>query len=143
MPTYRKLLAAIDLSDEADAVLQKAHEMAGLYGAELYLLHVIEPLGYAYGGDIPMDLSALQQQLEATAQAQLKALGDRFDLDSSLQILAVGRPHTEIHRVAQDLEIDLILVGSHGRRGIQLLLGSTANGVLHGAPCDVLAVRIH
>ncbi|WP_339891630.1 universal stress protein, partial [Neptuniibacter pectenicola] len=56
--------------------------------------------------------------------------------------VATGQTESEIHRIAKELEIDLIIVGSHGRHGIALLLGSTANGILHGATCDVLAIRI-
>jgi universal stress protein A len=48
----------------------------------------------------------------------------------------------EIHRLARELRCDLVVVGSHGRHGLALLLGSTANDVLHGAQCDVLAVRL-
>ena len=46
------------------------------------------------------------------------------------------------YRVAEEQSCDLIVVGSHGRHGLALLLGSTANDVLHGAPCDVIAVRL-
>ncbi len=56
--------------------------------------------------------------------------------------MVVGRPGSEIRRQAEENDADLIVIGSHGRHGIQLLLGSTANSVLHGAACDVLAVRI-
>ena len=61
--------------------------------------------------------------------------------DDQMQI-AFGHPRQEIHRVATDQQCDLIVVGSHGRHGLALLLGSTANDVLHGAPCDVIAVRL-
>ena len=54
----------------------------------------------------------------------------------------MGSPKTEIVRVANENKVDLIIVGSHGRHGLALLLGSTANGVLHHATCDVLAVRL-
>ena len=57
-------------------------------------------------------------------------------------MVTVGRPESEIHRLAKEEGADLVIVGSHGRKGLQLLLGSTANGVLHGTECDVLAVRI-
>jgi universal stress protein A len=56
--------------------------------------------------------------------------------------VTVGRPESEIHRLTEERSTDLVIVGSHGRKGFQLLLGSTANGVLHGTVCDVLAVRI-
>ena len=107
------------------------------------LVHVIEPVGYAYGGDIPMDLTDLQTQLDEKARAELKIFGEKYGIDAANQQVLVGRPEAEVHRLAEeDKEIDLVVVGSHGRHGIQLLLGSTANGILHGATCDVLAVRI-
>ena len=56
--------------------------------------------------------------------------------------LGFGQPRQEIHQLASEQQCDLIVVGSHGRHGLALLLGSTANDLLHGAPCDVLAVRL-
>jgi universal stress protein A len=56
--------------------------------------------------------------------------------------LAYGQPRQEIHRFARENACDLIVVGSHGRHGLALLLGSTANDLLHGAPCDTLAVSL-
>jgi universal stress protein A len=60
----------------------------------------------------------------------------------SQRYIVTGHTESEIHRVAKEISADLIIVGSHGRHGLALLLGSTANGVLHGATCDVLAVRV-
>jgi universal stress protein A len=56
--------------------------------------------------------------------------------------LTYGQPRQEIHGLAKEQHCDLIVVGSHGRHGLALLLGSTANDILHGASCDVLAVRL-
>ncbi|MEW8014407.1 MAG: universal stress protein, partial [Candidatus Sedimenticola endophacoides] len=66
----------------------------------------------------------------------------RGTLYGSPFLVEVGVPKREIVRVAQEHGADLIVLGSHGRHGLQLLLGSTASGVLHLAGCDVLAVRI-
>ncbi|MAL98346.1 universal stress protein [Hydrocarboniclastica marina] len=143
MANYRKILVAIDLTDEALQVLDRALAIAKNHGAELMLVHVIEPVGYAYGGDIPMDLTDLQTQLDEKARAELEIYGEKYGIGKENQHVLVGRPEAEVHRLAEeDKEIDLVVVGSHGRHGIQLLLGSTANGILHGATCDVLAVRI-
>jgi universal stress protein A len=109
----------------------------------LLLVHVVEPVGYAYGGDIPMDLSELQDQLDKAAREQLGKYGDEYGIAAANQVVTVGRPESEIHRLAKEHNVDLVIVGSHGRKGFQLLLGSTANGVLHGTECDVLAIRIH
>lgn len=143
MSVYKKILVAIDLTEEAPQVLNKAKEISDAHGSELILIHVVEPVGYAYGGDIPMDLTELQDQLDKAAKEQLQTYGDQYGVTRERQIVTVGRPESEIHRMAEEHDIDLVVVGSHGRRGIQLLLGSTANGVLHGSICDVLAVRIH
>jgi len=142
MSVYKKLLVAIDLTEEAPQVLRKAKEMARSQGAELILAHVVEPVGYAYGGDIPMDLTELQDQLDKAAREQLTKYGEEYGISKENQVVTVGRPESEVHRLVKEHAIDLVVVGSHGRKGFQLLLGSTANGVLHGTECDVLAVRI-
>ncbi|QSP94070.1 universal stress protein [Marinobacter salinisoli] len=142
MTTYKNILVAIDLTEEAPQVLEKAKSLAQTHGAQLTLIHVVEPVGYAYGGDIPMDLTELQDQLDKAAHEQLAAYGDQYGISKDQQIVTVGRPESEIHRLAKEMNGDLVIVGSHGRKGFQLLLGSTANGVLHGSECDVLAVRI-
>ncbi|MGM0952431.1 MAG: universal stress protein [Pseudomonadota bacterium] len=143
MSTYKKMLVAIDLTEEAPQVLKKAKALADVEGAELILVHVVEPVGYAYGGDIPMDLSELQDQLDKAAREQLAKYGEEYGIATSNQMVTVGRPESEVHRLVKEHEVDLVIVGSHGRKGFQLLLGSTANGVLHGTECDVLAIRIH
>lgn len=143
MSSYSKILVAIDLTEEAPQVLRKATELARAFDAQVLLAHVIEPVGYAYGGDIPMDLTELQDQLDKAAREQLAAYGQEYGIPESNQIVSVGRPESEIHHLCEDRGADLCIVGSHGRSGIQLLLGSTANGVLHGTKVDVLAVRIH
>ncbi|MDX1474352.1 MAG: universal stress protein [Reinekea sp.] len=142
MASYKKILVAIDLTEEAPQVLNKAKDMCTAHGAQMSLIHVVEPVGYAYGGDIPMDLTELQEQLDKAAKDQLANYGKQYDVGEDEQIVSVGRPESEIHRMAEELDVDLVIVGSHGRKGFQLLLGSTANGVLHGSKCDVLAVRI-
>lgn len=142
MAIYQKMIVAIDLTEEAPQVLDKATEISKAHGSEVVLVHIVEPVGYAYGGDIPMDLTELQDQLDKAARDQLSGYGEKYGIKPDNQIVQVGRPESEIHRLSEELKADLIVVGSHGRKGFQLLLGSTANGVLHGAVCDVLAVRI-
>jgi universal stress protein A len=53
-----------------------------------------------------------------------------------------GAPHIEIQDLIKELGVDLLVIGTHGKHGVQLLLGSVANSVIHGVTCDVLAVRI-
>ena len=97
----------------------------------------------AFGGDVPMDLSILQQQQQQQAQQRLDNFTRQYpQLTPDNCHLGFGQPRQEIHELASEQQCDLIVVGSHGRHGLALLLGSTANDLLHGAPCDVLAVRL-
>jgi universal stress protein A len=142
MSIYQNILVAIDLNEEANKVVQKAHHLSLQSGAKLTLIHVTEPLSYAYGGDIPMDLSTIQKQLHDDAEQRMSDFVKQQELSNVDQLLVSGHIETEVHRVAIELSTDLIVVGSHGRHGLALLLGSTSNGILHGATCDVLAVRV-
>ncbi len=142
MQNYQRVVTAIDLSEESAAVVDRANNIAARNSAELHLVHVIEPLSLAYGGDIPMDFSGVQDQLQEQAEKQLRQFGERYTLPPERLHLLIGRPESQIHQLADDISADLIVVGSHGRQGLALILGSTANGVLHGAHCDVLAVRV-
>ena len=142
MSTYNTVLMAVDLSDESKQVAEKGTALAQAYGAKLHIIHVIEPLSFAYGGDIPMDFSGIQEEIHQQAKTQLERFSEEAGVSEEQQHIVMGRPEVEIHALAEELEADLIVVGSHGRYGLALLMGSTANGVLHGATCDVLAVRV-
>lgn len=142
MDDYARVLLAIDLSDECQKVADRAITIANQCQAELHVIHVIEPMSVAYGGDIPMDLTSIQDCIQDQARSQLREFSNSIGVPAHRQYLVFGRTETEIHRVAEESRADIIVVGSHGRHGLSLLLGSTANGVLHGAHCDVLAVRV-
>ena len=142
MAEYRRILLAVDLTEECRRIATRARALCRPSGAELHVVHVIEPLSLAYGGDIPMDLSTVQDQIHEQARSHLADFAASFDIAEDRRHLVFGRPESEIHRIAEAESVDLIVVGSHGRHGLALLLGSTANGVLHGASCDVLAVRV-
>ncbi len=123
--------------------MKRAVALAKANDARLSAVHVVEPMAMAFGGDVPMDLSMLQQQQFDQAKERLHQFTLTYaEITSSQCHLVYGQPRQEIHRLADEQDCDLIVVGSHGRHGLALLLGSTANDVLHGAPCDVLAVRL-
>lgn len=142
MSHYTHILVAIDLSDEADEVLDKARAIAESHQAKLTMVHVVEPLSVAYGSDIPLDLTTLQDEITEQARERIGQLADSLKLDKGEQHIVYGRPEREVHRIANEAEVDLIVVGSHGRHGLALILGSTSTSILHGAYCDVLAVRV-
>lgn len=146
MATYQKILAAVDLSNESEVVLNKARLIADEQ-AEIHVVYVQEPMDNVYVGIVPQSaafsgLGDLEAQLGDELKQKLGKLGDKFGFtDDCLHILH-GSPATEIHRFVNEHDIQLVVIGTHGQKGLQLLLGSTANAVLHGACCDVLSVRI-
>jgi universal stress protein A len=142
MSDYKKIMLAVDLTEESLQVAKRATQLVEAFAAELHIVHVIEPLSLAYGGDVPMDLSTVQEQIQDQATSHLREFSATLNVPESRQHLIFGRPESEIQRTADEFGADVIVVGSHGRHGLALLLGSTANGVLHGATCDVLAVRV-
>ncbi len=143
MGGYRHILLAVDFSPDAEIVGTRAVELAGRYGAHLSLLHVIEqvPVDPANDMVVPEQI-LLDEQLLTTARESLEKLAYRLGIPEAQRWVELGTTKNEIIRVAKEQRVDLIVVGSHGRHGLALLLGSTANAVLHAAPCDVLAVRI-
>lgn len=141
MDNYRHILVAVDLSPEAGAVLARARDVAARHGARLSLVHVVEPIiadpGYDFIPALPDDV---ETSLINRARQFLDSLQDEAaPVDAHV---LVGSVKGEVLRYAQEQGVDLIVLGTHGRHGVSLLLGSTANAVLHGTPCDVLAVRI-
>ena len=145
--TYNHVLVAIDSTDEADQVLEVATFIASQSEAKLSLISVVEPVNQVYSG---FDITAvvapgLDLQAEAYNQRQqtLAEKADELSVDGENVHVLIGQPARSIRDTAAELGADLIVIGSHGRHGLGLLLGSTANGVLHGTPCDVYVVRIH
>ncbi len=143
MADYQHILLAVDFSEDSEVVTRKALDMAHCSKAKLSLIHVVEYTSSMYAGDIPLpeDLD-LDRRLADQAEKKLAELVSSHHLTNAEQHVEIGVPKHEIVRVAEEIGADLIVVGSHGRHGLQLLLGSTANGVLHQAKCDVLAVRV-
>lgn len=143
---YRHIMAGVDVSDEASQVLEAARDLAAEHGAKVSVCTVVKPLTQVYGG---LDMMAYTQasvnfEQEAANQArmQVRTLAGRYGVAEADVHVFIGSPASQLVEAAESLGADLILIGSHGKHGLGLLLGSTANGVLHRAHCDVLTVRI-
>jgi universal stress protein A len=144
MLQYKHILLAVDLSDETDKIADAAATIAEQSQAKLSIIHVLEHTPIVYGAgefSIPLDMS-LEEQLTQNANKALNALSRRIAISEQDQYIAHGSVKREIVGLAERIKADLIVIGSHGHHGMQALLGSTANGVLHAAKCDVLAVRV-
>jgi universal stress protein A len=145
MTQYRRMLLAIDLTEESPQIATRARELAATFGAELEVLHVVEPLPLL-AADAPevMAPAVMQTQDEILRAARKRVTRLTLDLglaESAAHVL-VGNTQVEIVRAARERNIDLIVLGSRERHGLSLLVDFTEDAVLHKAPCDVLAVRV-
>ena len=121
---YQHILVAVDLTEECDPVMHRAQKLAAASGSRLSVVHIVEPMAMAFGGDVPMDLSQLQQQQFDQAKERMDRLFNKYpDIQRGDSHLTYGQPRQEIHQLAKDQKCDLIVVGSHGRHGLALLLG--------------------
>ena len=142
MLDLKKILVPTDFSVHSEKALQYGLELAGKFGSELHLFHVVEPLPVFFGDGVyvPPDSTA-----EVIAAAKTKL--EEFDSVSHTRFKVVrsvveGHPFVEIIQYAKENTIDLVIVGTHGRGAIaHMLLGSEAEKVVRKAPCPVLVVR--
>lgn len=146
MSGYDKILVAVDLSSESSPIIERARSL-GAENAEVHLVYVQEPMDSVYLGVVPygpvfVGMDQVEGRLRDELTEKLRLLGSQFGIPESCQHFLSGTPAREIHAFVEEHGIDLIVLGTHGQKGVQLLLGSTANSVLHGASCDVLAVRV-
>jgi universal stress protein A len=139
---YNNILLASDFSPEAERAERRAVELAQKYDADLSLIHVVDyyPSMQLEGG-LAM-LPNIEERLNEKAQEDLNACITRLQVELKGSHIGHGPPKGVIVDYATEIGADLIILGSHGRHGFGLLLGSTATGVLHIAKCDVLAVRV-
>lgn len=143
MADYRHILVAVDFTPETGQITSRARELARQNGARVSLVHVVEMDVPTYPSDLPLPGELdFGRRLVEHAEVSLKELAITHGLGDAKRYVESGSAKQVIVRLAEDVEADLIVVGSHGRHGLQRLLGDTAIGVLHRAPCDVLAVRI-
>ncbi len=141
----RKILAATDFSDLGRKAVDEAWQIAQLASAELHLLHVIDGL------DLPEDVVgqtpegvSIRKRVNDNAERRLDEFIHTLGLDPGVvhRHLSWGTPWKEIGHFAQHFQIDLVVIGTVGRSGIRgLLLGNTAERVLHTCGCGILTVK--
>ena len=141
----RVVLVAVDFSATSRHALAWAFDYALHTDATIHTLHVVDRRWSL--ADLSADPASVQRDVaatEAAAGAELRALTDeaRARLGALHEHVVVGKPATEILRLARELAVDLIVVGSHGVDPVaQLLVGSVAERVVRGATCPVTVVR--
>jgi len=142
---YQKIIVAVDFSESSKNVVTRALHMAQQNSASLILLHVVEYLSPLSFGDeiIPSpDWLVIEEQLFRQAEKSLATLAEEMKLNDATRLISKGSANDVIVETARQQGANLIILGAHGRLGLQRLLGSTASSVVRHAPCDVLAVRL-
>ena len=146
MIKLRKVLVPTDFSESARHALTYGTSFAREYEAELTLLHVVENLTVGYASDLfPVPMQEVFQEISGYAKTELAKLGAqaREKNVSVVEHVAQGKPSAEIIRYAQETEIDMIVLGTHGKGMLdQALFGSTTERVVRRGPCPVLTVRL-
>lgn len=142
MSHYKSILIAVDVSPQASEVVDRARSVAARH-ASFHLVHVVEPIIAETDMNLTPVISVeVEQAMVERAENYLDQLIHDAGLKGASREVLMGGVRRSIHQLAEDKDADLIVIGSHGRHGLGLLLGSTANAVLHGAGCDILAVHI-
>ena len=147
MTAYRRILAAVDLTPDSRAVAGRACEIARAGNGAVQLLHVLEIMPIEPLSDSLVPVMQVDEQMMVRTREQMQALAREFGLPSGAGSVEAGRVEAgsaknEILRHAREQNSDLIVLGCRERHGLSILLHRTEDSVLHGAPCDVLAVRV-
>ena len=146
MIALKTILVATDFSEAADAALAYGRELARNFGATLHVLHVADDVYVRLGGDAYVAvLPELQQDIEQQAKKRLEALlvdNDKNPLPVKAVVVTATATALAIVDYAAEANVDLIVVGTHGRGAVaHLLMGSVAERVVRTARCPVLTVR--
>jgi len=138
----QNICVAVDFSDTSGAALNYAKALADAFGAKLHLLHVL--VNWVPDGDFPVS-PQFYIGLEESARKQLDSLltaEERTKYQAKFALISGLSEFVEIVRYARDNNIDLLVLGTHGRGAIaHMLMGSVAEKVVRKAPCPVLTVR--
>jgi universal stress protein A len=142
MSAYRRILAAIDLTEDSRAVAGRACELALAGQGSVRLLHVVEFVPIEPMSDSLVPVMQIDDQIMSRAQEQIQNLARELGLPPDACSVEAGSAKFEILRYAREQHSDLIVLGCRERHGLSILIHRTEDSVLHGAPCDVLAVRV-
>jgi universal stress protein A len=142
MNGYQKILCAVDLTDDSKAVITRAASLAAQWQAAIRLLHVVEFVPIEPMSDSLVPVMQVDDHAIERARAQLQQLAAGVGLGDEVGTVVGGTVKAELLRQARNWQADLIVLGSRERHGLSILVNLTEDTVLHGACCDVLAVRV-
>ena len=142
MREYKKILLCLDLTDDSQKIAQRAKDIATRCGADIIMLHVVEYVPVEPMGEALLPAVQIEGELVDRANQRIAKLATDLGLENAKRLVHTGNIKSEVVRIAQEHNADLIVIGSRERHGVSILFNFTEDTVLHAAPCDVLAVRL-
>jgi universal stress protein A len=139
---YKKILIAVDLTEQSEHVVSRGVALARLTGADVRLLHIVEYVPVEPMGEALLPAVDIEDELLEGARKRLDELAARLDISDLERSVESGNIKSEMIRIASDWSADLIVLGSRERHGLAVMLNLAEDTILHAAPCDVLAVRV-
>jgi len=157
LKTYQKIMVGVDFSPHSRHAARRAIQIANQFDSRLLLVNVVneaalydlyyDPMGMGFtltefsqagleGAD------SMVESLINTAETQMKAVIEELGLEQSQGVVLTGRPNTTLNSYAAAQDVDLIVMGTHGRRGVDAVLGSSTRYVQGHASCEVLSVPL-
>ncbi|HET9368815.1 MAG TPA: universal stress protein [Vicinamibacterales bacterium] len=149
MIDLKQILVATDFSEPAEAAVRYGIELCRRFGARLHLVHVVSDVSSraALASGMAIDFDQVQREIEEGARQQLEALlpePDRSALGATLVVIPSTSPAHAILSYARDAQVDLIVTGTHGRKGVaHFFFGSVAQQITREAACPVLTTGAH
>lgn len=140
---YKHVMIAVDGSPESEQVLAKGLQLAKPWGAKISVYHAMELPVPMVGEMALIDTYFNAEEYAKVIKEALTGKVKQAGLTLEALHIETGLPAAKVVGYAEQNGVDLIITGSHGKRGIKLLLGSVASGILHKAKCDVFVHRIH
>jgi len=141
---FKKILYPIDFSEYTEDITSYAVNIAKKFNSELHLLHIIPNLNYftPYESFLtPENLVAIEKNIEKEIEKDFDKVIGKIDIPV-IKVIKTGVTFVEIIEYIKELSIDLVVMGTHGRSGIEhILIGSVAEKVVRKSPCPVLTVR--
>jgi len=137
MPRFNKIVCPVDFDQTSLPALRSASQLAREHNATLYLVHVMEVPPAA-------EMALPLEKMETVARTRLERIGHQnLQRETRYELLVMmGDPGIQILQLANQLGADLIVMATHGRKGLyRLVLGSVAEHVVREAPCPVLTVK--
>ncbi len=139
---YDTVLAAVDFSKDTGIIIEKALKVADNDKSKIHLVSVLEPIAPAYSMDIyKVNVDGVQQEALELTNRRLHDIGKSVGIAMENLHPRLGPSADEIRSVADEINADAIVLGSHGHSGWKTTLGSTTNKVLHHVDCDILVVH--